>query len=190
MGPFDQDKFERLEVLLEMHKYNSEVARQYFDYREKVTAAVMLVYAGITSIMWTDRFSLISLPLGVIMIIIARYAEFFVMKFYERSEYHFSRCRALRQQIDSEYSDGHKPLAQIFSEARQYHRSNFTLRNRARWVKPILEANTHDQWGSLHRVFLYVGLFLTAAPVAKAIYDGTISVCKVVSFVGGLIPHR
>lgn len=161
----------RLEILLAMHEYNACLARQYFDYRDRITASALLVYAGLASVIVSLSFAIETVLVSVFMAVMAHFCRFFVLKFYERSEYHHSRCRVIRDCLDATYLGDGVTLAAISEQSMTQHNTRFFIRGSRRLRNAAMSANTHDHWAWIHRLFFYAALAFAALITAKAGID-------------------
>lgn len=157
----------RLQILLAMHEYNAELGRQYFDYRDRISASAMIVYAGLSSYIVSLNFSAISIYISVVMGILAHFCRFFVLKFYERSEYHHARCRVIRNNLDLEFAGEFLPINDILEKAKRHHSDYFFVRGRSSVRQAALSANTHDRWASLHSLFVFAAIGFLAIALVK-----------------------
>lgn len=152
----------RLDYLLAIYNYNTALGRQYFDYRERLTATVFLAYAALVTAVVTLKFSPPCAAIAITLIVLAKYAESFQLKLYERSAYHFSRAHELISQIDSEFGEDYRSVGEILKTAKSKHQSGFKIKRNESVRNRVLKANTHDQWANLHRMFIVFGLLMLA----------------------------
>jgi|GEM_PF-6446264 len=148
---------QRLQILMEMHRYNVELGRCYLEYRERITQVVISIYSGLLGVTFVLDLKPITIAFPIIVMVVSRFSEQFVLKFFERSEYHFRRARDIRKQLDTDFGTSWKGIGELFDNALQTHKTKFSIKNHPKWNDKILSSNVHERWASLHRLFYYSG---------------------------------
>jgi hypothetical protein len=76
-------------------KEHREQLRQSENQRAVLTNFVLVIVAGISGFVVQQHFSLRTLPLSVLIVVIGLYGALAVAKYHERANYHLSQARAL-----------------------------------------------------------------------------------------------
>jgi hypothetical protein len=83
------------DAVLAYWKEHREQLRQSENQRAVLTNFVLVIVAGISGFVVQQHFSLRTLPLSVLIVVIGLYGALAVAKYHERADYHLSQARAL-----------------------------------------------------------------------------------------------
>jgi hypothetical protein len=153
----------RMKFFLELHKYNVDHMGQYYEHRAKLTSIALAIYGILLGAIFNFNLALLTIVFAVALIAVSRFFERFMLKLYERSQYHRSRAAKLRDQIDSEFCKIDKDfttLDEIYAIADEEHKgSKPPLGTQVMWGG-LMSKNMHVQWAYLHRGFFVVGIMI------------------------------
>jgi hypothetical protein len=92
---------ERDDAVLAYWKEHREQLRQSENQRAVMTNFILVITAGISGFVVQQHFSVRTIPLSVLTVIIGRYGALSAAKYHERAEYHLSQARALTRALTS-----------------------------------------------------------------------------------------
>jgi len=112
------------ELLWRMCNEEYSQARQHETQRASMTTiGVTLSVAAIGLITSDGKFSVIDLPLALIVVGIGIFGSFFTLKHYERFQFHIERSRVYRGKLESFYPNA--DMKSLRSWAERKHKKNF-----------------------------------------------------------------
>jgi hypothetical protein len=80
-------------------KEHREQLRQSENQRAVLTNFILVIAAAVSGLVVQQRFSLRTLPLSVLVVVIGLYGALSVAKYHERADYHLSQARALTEAL-------------------------------------------------------------------------------------------
>ena len=160
-------KSKYIDLLLDMHKYNSDRAAAHLEYRDRFAQIIIYLYAALFTLMFAVGLRIVAVPFAILLIVVSKFSELLILKFYERSEFHFSRARNLRLQIDEEFGGEFRSIGDIFGVALQEHREKFKIEGRRGWEAKIVNLHVHALSATLHKIFFIMGVCFLLAIVGN-----------------------
>lgn len=139
------------EVLLAYWIEQRQQLRQSEDQRSAMTNYLLVITAGLTGLIVAQKFTLGSLPLAALIVVIGLYGALTSMKYHERATYHLHQARGLTQTlIDLGVLDQHD---RNIEAKRQAHYAAYPRLSKIR---------LHLLWTGLHAANATFGAVLTA----------------------------
>jgi hypothetical protein len=127
------------DAVLAYWKEHREQLRQSETQRAVLTNYVLVIAAAISGLIVQQHFSLRTLPLSLLIIVIGLYGAVAAAKYHERADYHLVQARALtRVLVDAGALANHDA---VLDEFRQAHYRKYPLLHRLR---------LHWLWTGLH----------------------------------------
>jgi hypothetical protein len=111
-------------------KEHREQLRQSENQRAILTNYVLVITAAISGFVVQQQFSLRTVPLSVLIVIIALYGAVSAAKYHERADYHLSQARALTLVLVE--AGALTDAAVVLQEARQAHYDKYPRLHRLR----------------------------------------------------------
>jgi hypothetical protein len=118
------------DAVLAYWKEHREQLRQSENQRAVLTNFVLVIVAGISGFVVQQHFSLRTLPLSVLVVIIGLYGALAVAKYHERASYHLSQARALTRVLVE--SGALVDSRDLLDEVRQAHYAEYPRLGRLR----------------------------------------------------------
>lgn len=116
--------------MLAYWKEHREQLRQSENQRAVLTNFVLVIVAGISGFVVQQHFSLRTLPLSVLIVVIGLYGALAVAKYHERANYHLSQARALTRVLVE--TGGLVDSSALLEEVRQVHYGEYPTLGRLR----------------------------------------------------------
>jgi hypothetical protein len=127
------------DAVLAYWKEHREQFRQSENQRAVLTNYVLVITAAVSGLIVQQRFSLRTLPLSVLIVVIGLYGALASAKYHERADYHLLQARALtRVLIDA---GALADSSAVLEEFRQTHYGKYPRLHRLR---------LHWMWTGLH----------------------------------------
>lgn len=129
---------ERDEAVLAYWKEHREQLRQSENQRAVMTNFILVITAGISGFVVQQHFSVRTIPLSVLTVVIGLYGALAAAKYHERAEYHLSQARALTRVLTS---SGALPDSRVtLEEYREAHYGKYPRLSRLRlnWLWVVL----------------------------------------------------
>ena len=118
------------DAVLTYWKEHREQLRQSENQRAVLTNYILVITAAISGLVVQQHFSLRTLPLSILIVVIGLYGALAVAKYHERADYHLSQARALtRALIDAGGLADHDA---VLDEFRQTHYRKYPRLHRVR----------------------------------------------------------
>jgi hypothetical protein len=118
------------DAVLAYWKEHREQLRQSENQRAILTNYVLVITAGISGFVVQQHFSLRTLPLSVLTVIIGLYGALSAGKYHERADYHLSQARALTRVLTE--SGALTDSTVLLEEFRQAHYARYRRLSRLR----------------------------------------------------------
>lgn len=144
------------DALLAFWKEHREQLRQSETQRSVLTNFVLVIVAGISGLIVQQRYTLGTLPLSFLIIVLGLYGALAAAKYHERANYHLSQARALTRALTDSGAlpDNRKLLA-------EYRDTHYATYPRLSWFR------LHWLWTGLHLGIAVYGLILVIVTAAK-----------------------
>lgn len=137
-------------------KEHREQLRQSETQRSVLTNFVLVIVAGISGLIVQQRYTLGTLPLSFLIVLLGLYGALAAAKYHERANYHLSQARALTRALaeSGALPDNRKLLA----EYRENHYATYPRLSsfRLHWI-----------WTGLHLGIAVYGLVLIIVTAAR-----------------------
>ena len=118
------------DAMLAYWKEHREQLRQSENQRAVMTNFILVITAGISGFVIQQHFSVRTIPLSVLTVVIGLYGALAAAKYHERADYHLSQARALTRAL---VSSGALPDNKaVLDEFRQAHDARYPRLRRLR----------------------------------------------------------
>ena len=140
---------EQEDSVLAYWKEHREQLRQSENQRAILTNYVLVITAAVSGFVVQQQFSLRTIPLSVLIVIIGLYGAVSAAKYHERADYHLSQARALTRVLVA--AGALTDTAAVLEETRRAHYSRYLRLHRLRlyWL-----------WTGLHLGIAVYGVVL------------------------------
>jgi hypothetical protein len=108
-----------VEVLLRLFEDNRAYQRHHETQRLNFSNLLIVISAAIVGAVAHLQFAAVTIPLSLLLVILARFGFVASEKFYERTRYHRSRTEAIVAQIDRVVPGA--GIHRLYAEARERH---------------------------------------------------------------------
>jgi len=153
------------DVLLHLIDENWTQARQSEDQRATMSNLIVIIAAALSGVVTQTGYTINSLPLAVLLIVLGVFGVVATAKFYERSQFHVRRARKLRHRLNELCTDAQIQI--LYSAADKDHEAKFKYPIILRRIPVVREIHLYQVWLSLHVFIALLGVIFTVIIISK-----------------------